>query len=439
MTHEVSKTTLMPKENTEMSNSCDPIPVDQEALSFYDRPNVHKELIPIGQGVPFGLERVDNPSLGIGGVYGTWGESFDNTALQDLINNRLGMSIKDEDKMDLAQLGFVNRCINPALSDSETIELELEVGARMLREAASTNGWNMGEIEGVLIGTSVPVVEDYVEEIAGRAGIPEDALKVSVHKACDSSVGALNLALNPELAGPGQTNIAKKLFGKKVLVGGVEGLSRFYTRTRDLNAIQLFGNGAGVFGFIPGKTMRFLVGKNFEAYDEEGVLAVHMYYPHSGKHVPGQSSIEVSQETQSHIRVAGLMNEPLDGTPIAMEGLIGMVKLFVRNGARAVNEVYQAYQKMMEKLDLPDKSLAVAIVHHANLKIVQLLEKNLNKEGIHIPMPWLVKDFGNVSAASNMIAFLRRLPFLKPGDHVLFDGFGAGTYYDVLAVAVGGG
>jgi hypothetical protein len=26
---------------------------------------------------------------------------------------------------------------------------------------------------------------------------------------------------------------------------------------------------------------------------------------------------------------------------------------------------------------------------------------------------------------------------LKPGDHVLFDGFGAGTYYDVMAVSMG--
>ncbi len=36
-----------------------------------------------------------------------------------------------------------------------------------------------------------------------------------------------------------------------------------------------------------------------------------------------------------------------------------------------------------------------------------------------------------------MIAFLRELPYLKPGDHVLFDGFGAGTYYDVFAVVMG--
>jgi len=91
----------------------------------------------------------------------------------------------------------------------------------------------------------------------------------------------------------------------------------------------------------------------------------------------------------------------------------------------------------MEKLGTPDRSIAVAIVHHANYKINQLKEKHLKNLGIQFPMPWLISDFGNVSAASNMIAFLRQLPKLKLGDHVLFDGFGAGTYYDVLAVAMG--
>jgi 3-oxoacyl-[acyl-carrier-protein] synthase III len=52
-------------------------------------------------------------------------------------------------------------------------------------------------------------------------------------------------------------------------------------------------------------------------------------------------------------------------------------------------------------------------------------------------MPWLLSEFGNISAASNMIAFLRQLPNMKLGDHVLIDGFGAGTYYDALAVQLG--
>jgi 3-oxoacyl-[acyl-carrier-protein] synthase III len=77
-------------------------------------------------------------------------------------------------------------------------------------------------------------------------------------------------------------------------------------------------------------------------------------------------------------------------------------------------------------------------VHHANYKINLLKQKHLQNLGINLPMPWLVSNFGNVSAASNMIAFLHKLPELKPGDHILIDGFGAGTYYDTLAVQLGG-
>ena len=131
------------------------------------------------------------------------------------------------------------------------------------------------------------------------------------------------------------------------------------------------------------------------------------------------------------------MHEPEDGAPIAMAGPMGMVKLFVRTGVKVVTEVFNEYAELMNKLGTPEKKISVGIVHHANYKINQLKMKHLQNLGIEFPMPWLVSDFGNVSAASNMIAFLRQLPSIKPGDNVLFDGFGAGTYYDVLAVTMG--
>lgn len=400
--------------------------------SFFKRPQVQNETIPVAGGIPFGVERVSNPEVGIGGAYGTWGKSYDNLSLSDLVSYRIGSPLNDEDKMNLSELGFVNRHHILDLTDEEHLELELEVGSRLLREAALANGWKPEDVQAVLIGMSGPISNDYVEQICKRAGIPEDALKVSVHKACDGSVGGLNLALNPGLGYSGQVNIAEELYGKRVLVGGIEGLSRFTSKVHDKNALQLFGNGAGVIGVIPGSSMKFLVGKSHEAFDDEGVLAVHMYYPHSR-----QSLVEVSQAGRSHIRVAGLMHEPANGESVEMAGPMGMVKLFVRTGVQVVTDVYGAYQSLMEKLGMPDKSIAVAIVHHANYKINKLKEKHLQKLGISFPMPWLLSEFGNVSAASNMIAFLRQLPELKPGDHVLFDGFGAGTYYDVLAVSLG--
>jgi 3-oxoacyl-[acyl-carrier-protein] synthase III len=224
--------------------------------------------------------------------------------------------------------------------------------------------------------------------------------------------------------------------GKKVLVGGLEGLSRFTSHSHDKYALQLFANAAGFVGVIPGETFNFLVGKDHEAFDHEGVLAIHMYYPYEGKNENG-SRIEFTQASPNHIRVAGMMNEPKDGSPISMAGPMGMVKLFVRTGVKVVTEVFNEYAELMNKLGTPDKPISVGIVHHANYKINQLKAKQLQNIGIDFPMPWLVSDLGNVSAASNMVVFLRQLPKIKPGDNILFDGFGAGTYYDVFAVRMG--
>jgi 3-oxoacyl-[acyl-carrier-protein] synthase III len=198
----------------------------------------------------------------------------------------------------------------------------------------------------------------------------------------------------------------------------------------------MFGNAAGIVGVIPGQTMKFLAGRSREVYDDEGVLQVAMYYPHSER--KEGTNVDVTEPFSNNIRIAGLMHEPEDGSSISMAGPMGMVKLFVRTGVQVVRDVYAAYQAKLEDLGMAGKSMAVAIVHHANYKINKLKEKHLQNEGIVLPMPWLLSEFGNVSAASNMIAFLRELPNLKPFDHILIDGFGAGTYYDALAVELGG-
>src|SRR5262245_10170053 len=216
---------------------------------------------------------------------------------------------------------------------------------------------------------SAPVSEDYLNQITKAAGIPESALKVAVHKACDGSTSSLHLALNPDLPENKKLsrNIADEVFGKKVLVGGIEGLSRFLNTSRDTNALQLFGNAAGVIGIIPGKTMKFIAGTSREVYDEEGVLQVQMYYPHSPQK-QGEMNIDVTEPNATNIRIAGLMHEPANGSSIVMAGPMGMVKLFVRTGVQVVLDAYRAYQAQLERLGTTGKSVAVAIVHHANYK-----------------------------------------------------------------------
>lgn len=409
--------------------------------SFYERTGVEKEIIPIGDGIPFGMERVSNSSVGIGGVYGTWGISYDNETLPQFLEQRLGRPFLPTEKLNLSELGFLNRQHVPLnLTLEEHTQLEVEVGKRFLMEAIKACNWEPSDVEAVLIGMSAPLTEDYLDRITKAAGIPETALKVAIHKACDGSTSSLHLALNPELPENLQLekNIANSLYGKKVLVGGIEGLSRFVGSSHDANALQLFGNAAGVIGVIPGQTMKFIAGKSREVFDDDGVLQVAMYYPHSRQKYNGEFNIDVTEPLENNIRVAGLMHEPHDGSSIAMAGPMGMVKLFVRTGVQVVRDVYSAYQDKLNELGMAGKSLAVAIVHHANFKINKLKEKHLQSEGIVLPMPWLLSEFGNVSAASNMIAFLRELPNMNPLDHILIDGFGAGTYYDVLAVELGG-
>jgi len=415
--------------------------IENTKISFFDRPGIEKGTIDVADGIPFGIERVTNSSVGIGGVYGTWGTSYDNETLPDFLEERLGHPLLPNEKLNLAELGFRNRHHVPLnLTSEEHTKLEVEIGTKFLREAINACNWQPSEVEAVLIGMSAPVSEDYLNQITKAAGIPETTLKVAIHKACDGSTSSLHLALNPDLPENLQLdqNIAESLYGKKVLVGGIEGLSRFIVSSHDANALQLFGNAAGVVGVIPGKTMKFLAGKSREVFDDEGVLQVAMYYPHSRQKTDGSYNVDVTEPLENNIRVAGLMHEPRDGSSIAMAGPMGMVKLFVRTGVQVVRDVYAAYQSKLDELGMAGKSVAVAIVHHANYKINKLKEKHLQNEGIILRMPWLLSEFGNVSAASNMIAFLRELPNMKPLDHILIDGFGAGTYYDALAVELGG-
>ena len=415
--------------------------IENIKTSFFDRPGIEMGTIDVADGIPFGIEHVTNLSVGIGGVYGTWGTSYDNETLPDFLEERLGHPLEPNQKLNLAELGFRNRHHVPlTLTHAEHTKLEVEIGTKFLSKAIKACNWQPSEVEAVLIGMSAPISEDYLNKITRAAGIPESALKVSIHKACDGSTSSLHLALNPDLPENSQLdqNIAESLYGKKVLVGGIEGLSRFIVSSHDANALQLFGNAAGVVGVIPGTTMKFLAGKSREVFDDEGVLQVAMYYPHSRQKTDGSYNVDVTEPLVNNIRVAGLMHEPEDGSSIAMAGPMGMVKLFVRTGVQVVRDVYGAYQSKLDELGMAGKSLAVAIVHHANYKINKLKEKHLQNEGIVLPMPWLLSDFGNVSAASNMIAFLRELPNLKPLDHILIDGFGAGTYYDALAVELGG-
>jgi hypothetical protein len=130
-------------------------------VSFFDRPNIAKGMINVGQGIPFGIECVTNPAIGIGGVYGTWGESYDNASLPAFLEQRLGHPIPANERLNLSELGFLNRHHVPLnLTREQHTQLEIEIGTRFLKEAIHACNWQPSEVEAVLIGMSA-LSEDY--------------------------------------------------------------------------------------------------------------------------------------------------------------------------------------------------------------------------------------------------------------------------------------
>src|ERR1041385_1796809 len=124
-------------------------------ISFFDRPNVEKGIINVGQGIPFGIECVTNSSIGIGGVYGTWGQSYDNESLPSFLEQRLGHPIPANEKLNLSELGFRNRHHVPLnLTREEHTRLEVEIGTKFLKEAIQACNWQPADRKSTRLNSS---------------------------------------------------------------------------------------------------------------------------------------------------------------------------------------------------------------------------------------------------------------------------------------------
>src|SRR5512146_1466188 len=98
---------------------------ENKSASFFDEPGVENTTIPVGTGVPFGIKRVTNPQVGIGGAYGAWGQSYDNEAMPAFLEEQLGGPIPANQQLNLAELGFKSRHHIQRLSDEQNLEVEV--------------------------------------------------------------------------------------------------------------------------------------------------------------------------------------------------------------------------------------------------------------------------------------------------------------------------
>ena len=67
-------------------------------------------------------------AVGIGGAYGTWGESYDNEDTAPFVEQVMGEPLANDEKLNLSELGFLHRQHIPTLSEADNLELEVEVG-----------------------------------------------------------------------------------------------------------------------------------------------------------------------------------------------------------------------------------------------------------------------------------------------------------------------
>ena len=390
------------------------------------------EILPIGEGIPYYPERVvGDKERGLGGVYAGWGQRVTNEELPGYVGDFLGRNLEPSEILELDSKGFTSRHLTLHLPHEEAAQAELMVGERAIKGTIEANGWYPDEIDALVIGITSPLSSDFTVEMARRAGIPESALKISVHTACDSSMRGLSWVEQNE-----------KLKGKKVLLGAVENLSRglagggIVEPTKDTQALQLFGNGVGFIGIVPEVSLRPIVIRQGgeDMYDKEGALQVAVNYS-----LLGSSQIEERQYPGNHTVIAGRMPKPVDGTSVKMADNRGMLTLFGHNTA---DLTYEVLVETRDKLGLsgdPNEWFQWVVMHNANFKISRSQSARLErvyKLPLDLTPYFVLSDFGNVSAASPMISWLRQSNKMTQGTRGLFVGYGAGGYYDVISAQV---
>lgn len=370
-------------------------------------------------------ERVPGkPEIGLGGEYAGWGVMLSNDQLPAYLENFLGRKLAASETLELSSKGFDSRFLTLHFSLEGQKEVEIAVGERLVAGALQANNWNPEEVDALFIGTSIPTHPHYTVEIAQRVGIPEKTPKVSVHTACDSSMRALNLALS-----------TRNLQGKKVLIGGIENLSRGLIGTKDTQALQLFGNAGAVIGIVPGESLVPVVSRSATIYDEEGALQVAMAYDVPKGDLPAMDYFP----DENHIVIAGKLPEPEDGSSIKMKDNRGMLKLFGYNTADIVAQTLNQFKSRTGASGNPDGWFDGVVMHHANYKIAESQSRRLERaHGLKLDLTkhFVVREFGNVSAASPMISWLKQVDKMKEGTRWLFVGYGAGGYYDTLVAEV---
>lgn len=306
-----------------------------------------------------------------------------------LTNHEIAKLVDTDDEWIRSRTGIVERRI--ATDHQTTASLAQEAAVNALKMA----NLPPAQLDLIIVSTSSP------EHIfPATACLVQD--RIGAHKAgafdlsaaCTGFIFALNMGAQAIRSGSIQN----------ALIIGAETLSKI-TNWQDRNTCILFGDGAGAF--------------LLQASEEPGgVLSAIMRSDGSGGELlslpAGGSRLPTTHETVAN----GLHYIHMNGREV--------FRFATRVMAQATEEVVEAANLKIEDIDL-------VIPHQANQRIIDAAAR-----GLKLPLEKFVVNverYGNTSTASIPVAACEALSQgrLKPGDHVVFVGFGAGLTWGAVA------
>lgn len=316
-----------------------------------------------------------------------WGMSVPEKVLT---NDDLARMVETNSDWIISRTGIKERHI--ASEHQSTATLATEAAMRALRVA----NLSPAAIDLIIVSTSSPehifpatasLVQDQIGAIKAGA--------FDLSAACTGFIYALNIAAQCIRSGSIQT----------ALVIGSETLSRFVD-WRDRGTCILFGDGAGAFVLQASEEAGGVLSAVMRSDGSGGDL---LSLPAGGSRIP--TSFDTVHNGQQYIQMNG------------------------REVYRFATRVMaQATQEAVDKANLKMDDINLLIPHQANFRIIEAAARGLN-----FPMERVavnVDRYGNTSTASIPLATVEAMEQgrIKPGDRIVFVGFGAGLTWGAATV-----
>jgi 3-oxoacyl-[acyl-carrier-protein] synthase-3 len=306
-----------------------------------------------------------------------------------LTNKDLEQMVDTSDEWITSRTGIRERRIaDPAQATSDLALL----AARKAMEDARVDA---SEIDLIIVATVTPDSMFPATACLVQAGIgAAQAAAFDLSAGCSGFIYALEIAARCVEAGA----------YRRVLVVGADTLSRI-TNWTDRSTCVLFGDGAGACVVGPVKQGGVL--SMYLGADGTGGDKLHI--PAGGSRLP--LTAKAMQEGKQYIHMAG--NE--------------VFKFAVRIMGDAAVEV-------IRRAGLQSEDIELFVPHQANIRIIDAAAKRLGltPEKVFVN----VQKYGNTSAASIPLALAEALEQdkIRPGDHVVLVGFGAGLTWGAAAL-----